>query len=647
VSRPSSGKSERGTLLREYALVIASVAATTLLRLSLNPLLHKKAAFIIFFPALVFSAWVGGWGGGLLALALSTVLAICLFVSPTHALSLPEQADQLTLVIFIIVGLSVSAISNSQRRARRQAMTAAEEAQRSEAAFRKSEARYGHLLETANEGVLTVDAEDRISYANPRMAQILGSTPEELRGTEIYELIFPEDIAATRARRDQRRQGAQEQYEVRMRRRDGGEVWTQANITVQQEEGRFLGTFGLFTDITERRKAESDRQRLLEEIGAERIRLRLALLSGRLGTWHLDITTGEFLDVSYACRASYGLSPDMDFSYAALLAAIHPDDRASVIEAVEGAISGQTDYDAEYRVFWPDGSLHWVAASGAPLTDTDGTVARMIGITQDITERKQAEALLQAQAEREHVIAEQLQAALQPVIPPRVSGMELADYYRPALAEAGVGGDFSDVFSDDKGITFLVVGDLSGKGLAAASQVATVRNMLRFALYNGRTVVGPVSSLNNTLAENGLLTGFATLFVGRYDSAARTLTYVNCGQEPALVKRTETGIIEELSPTGPILGGDSDAIFDERVIALAPGDSLTIFTDGLTEVGPTRRELLGVEGVCGILGSSPPFGQADELQLPQDIVSRLVHDVDDYAQGGSRDDVCLLVGVAI
>ena len=69
-------------------------------------------------------------------------------------------------------------------------MTAAEEAQRSEAAFRKSEARYGHLLETANEGVLTVDAEDRISYANPRMAQILGSTPEELRGTEIYELIF-------------------------------------------------------------------------------------------------------------------------------------------------------------------------------------------------------------------------------------------------------------------------------------------------------------------------------------------------------------------------------------------------------------------------------------------------------------------------
>ena len=282
-----------------------------------------------------------------------------------------------------------------------------------------------------------------------------------------------------------------------------------------------------------------------------------------------------------------------------------------------------------------------------PLTDTDGTVARMIGITQDITERKQAEALLQAQAEREHVIAEQLQAALQPVIPPRVSGMELADYYRPALAEAGVGGDFSDVFSDDKGITFLVVGDLSGKGLAAASQVATVRNMLRFALYNGRTVVGPVSSLNNTLAENGLLTGFATLFVGRYDSAARTLTYVNCGQEPALVKRTDTGIIEELSPTGPILGGDSDAIFDERVIALAPGDSLTIFTDGLTEVGPTRRELLGVEGVCGILGSSPPFGQADELQLPQDIVSRLVHDVDDYAQGGSRDDVCLLVGVAI
>jgi len=240
---------------------------------------------------------------------------------------------------------------------------------------------------------------------------------------------------------------------------------------------------------------------------------------------------------------------------------------------------------------------------------------------------------------REHAIAEQLAQALQPDTPPSVPGMKLAEYYRPALEDQGVGGDFSDVFSNDKGVTFLVVGDLSGKGLAAASQVAMVRHMLRFALYNGRTVVGPVASLNKTLADHELLTGFSTLFVGRYDAGASTLTYVNCGQDAGIVLRGASGAIESLPPTGPVLGAISMAVYTEETVSLERGDVLALYTDGLTEAGPSRTVLLTGEGVANLLR-----GQAG-LTDPGAIVERIMAGVDAYAGQGVRDDQCVLVGV--
>ena len=155
---------------------------------------------------------------------------------------------------------------------------------------------------------------------------------------------------------------------------------------------------------------------------------------------------------------------------------------------------------------------------------------------------------------RERNIAAQLQEALRPAVPGDVPGLALQEHYRAALSESEIGGDFYDVFTIVKGCHALVVGDVSGKGLAAATQVAAVRHMLRYALLsNTQTLAEAVTTLNRTLAENGLLTGFATLFVGAYDSGARTLNYVNCGQEPGLLWRAAIGAVEYLPPTGPIL----------------------------------------------------------------------------------------------
>jgi PAS domain S-box-containing protein len=257
--------------------------------------------------------------------------------------------------------------------------------------------------------------------------------------------------------------------------------------------------------------------------------------------------------------------------------------------------------------------------------------------------------------QRERNISRQLQAALQPDLPERVPGMLLRGFYRAALEEAGVGGDFTDVFSIKEGaFTCFVVSDLSGKGLAAAREVATVRNMLRYALHSGTSLAASVGQLNQVLAEQNLLNGFATLFVGTYHAESGVLTYVNCGQEPGLIWRSATGVADCLIPTGPVLGGFADGAFTEETILLAPGDVLALFTDGMTEAGPSRRDLLEIEGLKRLFESACAACSADDsgrarsgADAPRFIVQSMIAGVESYAGGASglRDDIALLVGV--
>jgi len=229
-----------------------------------------------------------------------------------------------------------------------------------------------------------------------------------------------------------------------------------------------------------------------------------------------------------------------------------------------------------------------------------------------------------------------------PSLPESVPGLELAAYYRPALEESSLGGDFHDVFPLDKGLFALVVGDVSGKGLAAATQVATIRQMLRYALYlgtsHGQTLSQSVSELNSQVVAHDLLMGFVTLFVAVYNAATSQLTYVCCGQEPALLRRKASGEAQELPPTGPVLGMDMQALFMQEQASLLPGDALAIYTDGMSEAGRGRHDLLGVPGIAALMATAPPVAAAQ--------VAHLVSGMNVHAEGNLHDDVCLLVAVA-
>jgi PAS domain S-box-containing protein len=144
---------------------------------------------------------------------------------------------------------------------------------------------------------------------------------------------------------------------------------------------------------------------LAEEIEARDDRLELMLAASGTGFWEWDITSGALV-WSDAIYEQHGLPPgDEAPDFQSYLAMIHPDDRAPFQAAIDQALAGERPFDLEFRLLWPDGSIHWTRGSARVFRDEDGTPLRMLGTGQDITERRRVE------AQRDELLLEERRAA--------------------------------------------------------------------------------------------------------------------------------------------------------------------------------------------------------------------------------------------
>jgi len=142
------------------------------------------------------------------------------------------------------------------------------------------------------------------------------------------------------------------------------------------------------TRATAQLRQQTERAQLSEE------QLRLALEAAHMGTWDWDILGGK-VSHSVTTEALHGLPPgSFDGTYKSFIRSLHPEDQELVTQAVHRTLEEGADYNIEFRVIWPDGSVHWVVSKGQVYYDSSGKAVRMTGINMDMTKRKQAEEAL-------------------------------------------------------------------------------------------------------------------------------------------------------------------------------------------------------------------------------------------------------------
>lgn len=152
---------------------------------------------------------------------------------------------------------------------------------------------------------------------------------------------------------------------------------------LKDDRGNVTSIIVLASDVTD----QITQKNALEKVNRQ---LEIALHAGQLGTFNLHIPSGK-MESSAQCRKSFGLKESDPFDYADFLSRILSEFKETVMVKVHDAIENKKLYQAEYMICWPDDSKHWISAAGLPTYDTEGNPESLIGITQDITERKAAE----------------------------------------------------------------------------------------------------------------------------------------------------------------------------------------------------------------------------------------------------------------
>jgi PAS domain S-box-containing protein len=468
------------------------------------------------------------------------------------------------------------------------------ELQRSRRALERSEALLRASFGYAPIGKTVLDGSLRIVRANPAFGRLLGREPEKLEAIDVGELCHPDDckelLDALRAVASGEEGPAAPEWggvDLRLQRADGGEAWV-ALVASAVEPSELAEPLLLaqWVDLSVRRRAEQARADLLLEQAARGHAERMA---DRLHT--LQALTDALSTLSLEPMVS-----ELAVRVAELLGAEQAEvllNAAGSEELVVRAVAGRAAEEQEREQ--QDTSDRWERAPimferlelGAIAVAMPGRRAlddAERSLLYDAADRA-ALAIRQAQLhEEDHRIAVELQRGLLPKRLPEVPGVELAAHYEAAGAAAEVGGDWYDAFALPGGRLGIVIGDVTGNGIPAASAMGQLRSVTRaYAVADdgARSPSEVFSRINRyQLALDGDQVMF-TLIYAILDPRSETFTWANAGHLPPLI-REPSGSVRFVETGSPPIGV-GEVEYESMTETLGPGSSLVLVTDGLVE----------------------------------------------------------------
>jgi serine phosphatase RsbU (regulator of sigma subunit) len=234
-------------------------------------------------------------------------------------------------------------------------------------------------------------------------------------------------------------------------------------------------------------------------------------------------------------------------------------------------------------------------------------------------------------------IAKCVQARL---FPQTLPALRTLDYAGICIQARHVGGDYYDFLALGRERLGFLVGDISGKGIAAALLMANLQANLRSQLALAREQPELfLRSVNQLFYENSVDSAYATLFFAEYDDIAQRLRYANCGHLSALLLRHD-GTLERLDSTGTVLGLFKDWDGPTMECQLLPGDTLALYTDGVTESFNPAGEEFGEQRLVEVL-------QRHRAISSQDLLAFVVEEIRKFSPHEQHDDITLIVAKCI
>jgi PAS domain S-box-containing protein len=529
------------------------------------------------------------------------------------------------------------------------------------------------VVESTDDAVVTKDGRGVITSWNPAAERIYGYTPEEAVGRSIQLLIPTHRAGEEQSILAQIMAGHRiDHYETERVRKDGRTIEVSVTVSpLKDRMGRIVGASVITRDITRRMRGERA-QRMLAEAGAvldrsldprstlqaiaeltvphlcELCVIDLADDDGHpAGAVAVAAGDPQLANALERLRERYPLDPDGDHPVARALLTGEPELLTELTDDVLEAIAQSDEHlDFMRQVAYRSAMVAPLRARGRTLGVLSVLHLREAGafdqedlelLTQLASRAAMAFDNARLYSERSH-IAGTLQQSLLPPALPEIPGYDLAGHFRPAGEGLDVGGDFYDVFriADDENRWALVIGDVCGKGAQAAALTALARHTIRALAREGRTPAEILARLNESMidaAESG--DRYLTVVVALLDvaEAGDTLHVASAGHPSPL--RVAAGASAELLPAaGPLAGFYPDAAYVEHEFAVADGETVVFYTDGVTDAAAPQR-ILSIEELTAALAEE---GGRSAAEIAASI-DRLA-----TASGASRprDDIAIL-----
>ena len=474
------------------------------------------------------------------------------------------------------------------------------------------ERRYGAVLEATSDWVSIADGDNHLVYVNPAGRAMIGLDPDEdITGRRIGE--FSPAWARERVHREAlavaRRDGVWRGDGARLHC-DGHEIpISQVIVARTTPDGKVEFYATIARDMTRERAAEA-------ALRASEERFRVAFEQASIGVSLIDLA-GRFVQVNDAYCQIVRRSREelMQLDPAGIT---HPDDVTLTRYAIDTLINGdEPAFRFEKRYVDALGDPIWVEISASLFRDHDGNPQYLIGMVQDLGERR---------------VAATLQRSMLTTDLPHVDGVELAVRYLPGTRRTEISGDWYDVIPLPDGRVGVVIGDVVGRGIEAAATMSQLRTALRAYAVDGLQPAEVVGKLHRLVDHLGVGVS-TTLAYLDFDPFTREVRYVSAGHLPILhVPAGGPSQFLAGARSTPLGAAAVGAEIPQERVVLGPGDAVLLYTDGLVE----RRD----DGIDSRLEQLRAAVAAAPAELPAALEHLTATLVGDNAL--RQDDVALL-----